>query len=110
MPPGFPKGREMTVASFLKARNEITNAATGSPLTSQESEIPVQSSDNAGASCQTRKPIHALRPRITVATIIRVIPRRSTKLAHSAKMTSAALPRLRDGIESGDKVRRVNEL
>ena len=99
----------MAVASLRKARKEIENAATGSPLTSHGSDTPVQSNDSAGASCQTRNPIHALRPRITVATIIRVIPRRSTKPAHSAKMTSAALPRLRDGIESGDKVRRVNE-
>ena len=39
-----------------------------------------------------------------MATIIRVMPRKSTNPAQSAKMTSAALPRLRSGMESGDTI------
>ena len=80
----------------------IRNAVTGMPVVIHGGDLSTQSMENEGACCQTRNAIHPLGLKISVPMATRVMPRSRTNPAQIAKMTSAALPRLSDGMESGD--------
>ena len=97
-----PNGLAMIFTIFRRRKKVIKNAAAGVPVVIHGGDLPIQSMESEGACCQTRKLIHALRLKISVPMAIRVTPRSKINPAHTAKMTSAAVPRLSDGMESGD--------
>jgi len=100
--PGGWIGRARVLMIFRISKNDTVKARTGRPVVSQAVDFPVQSRERAGATCQMRKPIHALMPRTSELTITRVTPRSATKAVHATKMAKAAVPRLICGMESGD--------
>lgn len=101
-PLDFPNGLAMIFTIFRRRKKAMRNAVRGAPVVIQGRDLPVQSMESEGACCHTRKPIHVLRARMTVPMIIRVMPRSRTNPAQTAKMASAAVPRLSGGMESGD--------
>ena len=92
----------MNFTTLRISKNEMTNAAAGSPTVIHGMDLPDKSSESAGACCQTRKAIQPLSPRTTTLIIAFMTPRSSMKLAQIAKTIRAALPRLIWGMESGD--------
>lgn len=100
----FLSGLAIILVILRIRKNETKKVMTGNPLVIQLEVFPVQPIERVVASCQTRKAIHALTASTDVPMIMRVMPRNSTKPAHTAKMTSAAVPRLICGMVSGDTV------